>query len=56
MLWFFGMQLLPLGYCAAYIGYSLKRHRYKQAVSVGVLTTAELGALALLAWEFFAMP
>lgn len=56
MVWFFGMQLLPLGYCFAYLVFSLRRRRFRQALSVGILTAAEAGALALLLWEFLAMP
>ena len=56
MLAWIAMELAPLLYGAAYLLHSIRKRRYAQALSIGVLLLLAFGALGLLLWEFFAVP
>lgn len=56
MLWFLLLLLIPIGYSLLYLGHSVKTKRRAQAIAVGTLVLLNLGATALLLWEFIALP
>jgi hypothetical protein len=56
MIWFLGLELLPVGYCILYLRHSIRQKRYAQTAAVAALILPMLTALALLLWEFFALP
>lgn len=56
MRWFLGMLFLPVGFCLTYIVHSIRRKRYRQAATIGVLILLDLLAAAVLVYEFLAVP
>lgn len=56
MILFFGMQLIPLTYGMLYVIHSFKTKRRGQGIAAGVLLFVLAAALAVLLWEFLAVP
>ena len=56
MIWFFGLQFVPLGYGFAYLFHSIAKKRKGQAVTIAVLLLLQLATAGVLLWEFVSMP
>ena len=52
----FAMTLAPLLFGASYLIHSLRVRRFRQAAAVAVLLLFALAALAVLLWEYLAVP
>ena len=55
MILFFGVQLAPLLYGAAYLVHSFRNRRRGQGIAIGALLL-HCAALGLLLWEFLSAP
>lgn len=56
MILFFGVQLAPLFYGAAYLVHSFRNRRLGQGIAIGALLLLHCAALGLLLWEFLSVP
>ncbi len=56
MILFFGVQLAPLLYGAAYLVHSFRKRRRGQGMAIGVLLVLHCAVLGLLLWEFLSVP
>ncbi|MBQ1632451.1 MAG: hypothetical protein II049_06475 [Clostridia bacterium] len=56
MILFFGMQLVPLVYGTMYLIHSFKKKRTGQGIAALSLLLILLASLAVLLWEFLAVP
>ena len=56
MWWFLGMLSLPIGFCLAYLIHSIRMYRYVQSAVIGLLTALNLASVAMLLYEFYALP
>lgn len=53
---FLTLLLIPIGYAVLYVAHSVRQVRRGQALAVGALVLLNLGASALLLWEFLKLP
>ena len=56
MILFLSMQLVPLAYASLYLIHSIRKRRKAQGVAILVLMLLLLASIAVLLWEFFAVP
>jgi hypothetical protein len=56
MIWFFGMQLITLGYGGAYLVHSVKKKRIAQTVVTAALLSVQLAAAWILLRMYRNMP